>query len=44
MRAAARPAKVDYLYFLRKPDSVHHFFTASESDFYRKSCEYGYGC
>jgi UPF0755 protein len=43
MRAAARPAKVDYLYFVRKPDGVHHFFTASESEFCRKSLEYGYG-
>ena len=29
IRAAAHPAKVDYLYFARKPDKVHHFFTAS---------------
>jgi peptidoglycan lytic transglycosylase G len=43
MRAAARPARVDYLYFVRKPDGVHHFFTASESEFCRKSLEYGYG-
>jgi cell division protein YceG involved in septum cleavage len=44
IRAAARPAKVDYLYFVRKPDGVHHFFTASESEFQRKSCEYGFSC
>jgi UPF0755 protein len=44
IRAAARPAKVDYLFFVRKPDKVHHFFTASEAEFYAKSCEYGYGC
>jgi UPF0755 protein len=44
IRAAARPAKVDYLYFVRKPDKVHHFFTASEAEFYAKSCEYGYDC
>jgi UPF0755 protein len=43
MRAAARPANVDYLYFVRKPDGVHHFFTASESEFCEKSLEYGYG-
>jgi len=43
MRAAAKPARVDYLYFVRKPDGVHHFFTASESDFCQKSLEYGYG-
>ena len=43
MRAAARPAAVDYLYFVRKPDGVHHHFTASESAFCQKSLEYGYG-
>ena len=31
MQAAANPAAVDYLFFVRKPDKVHHFFTASES-------------
>ncbi len=44
MQAAAHPAKVNYLYFVRKPDKVHHFFTASESEFFAKACEYGYGC
>ncbi len=44
MQAAAHPAKVDYLFFVRKPDKVHHFFTASESEFYAKACEYGFGC
>jgi UPF0755 protein len=29
MQAAAHPAKVDYLYFVRKPDCRSHFFTAS---------------
>jgi UPF0755 protein len=43
MRAAAHPAQVGYLYFVRKPDGVHHFFTASESEFCQKSLEYGYG-
>jgi peptidoglycan lytic transglycosylase G len=43
MKAAARPAAVDHLYFVRKPDGVHHFFTASESEFCQKSLEYGYG-
>jgi peptidoglycan lytic transglycosylase G len=43
MRAAAHPAPVGYLYFVRKPDGVHHFFTASESEFCQKSLEYGYG-
>ena len=44
MQAAAHPAKVDYLYFVRKGTSDEHFFTASESEFYAKACEYGYGC
>jgi uncharacterized YceG family protein len=44
MRAAANPARVDYLFFVRKPDKVHHFFTASESEFEAKKCEYGFGC
>jgi uncharacterized YceG family protein len=33
MQAAAHPAKVNYLFFVRKPDKVHHFFTASEREF-----------
>ena len=44
LQAAAHPADVKYLFFVRKPDKVHHFFTASESEFYAKSCEYGYSC
>jgi UPF0755 protein len=44
MQAAANPAAVDFLFFVRKPDKVHHFFTASESEFFAKACEYGYGC
>ncbi|MEX0850744.1 MAG: endolytic transglycosylase MltG [Gaiellaceae bacterium] len=44
IRAAAKPAGVDFLFFVRKPDGVHHFFTASESEFFRKKCEYGFGC
>ena len=44
IRAAARPARVDYLYFVRKPDGKHHYFTASESEFFQKKCEYGFGC
>jgi uncharacterized YceG family protein len=43
MKAAARPARVDYLYFVRKPDKIHHFFTPSQSEFCAKSLEYGYG-
>jgi UPF0755 protein len=44
IRAAAHPAHVDYLYFVRKPDKRHHFFTASAQEFLRKACEYGFGC
>ena len=33
MQAAAHPAKVNYLFFVRKPDKIHHFFTASEREF-----------
>jgi UPF0755 protein len=44
LRAAANPARVPYLYFVRKPGKVHHFFTADEGEFLRKVCEYGYGC
>jgi UPF0755 protein len=45
MRAAARPAAVNYLYYLRKPNSKSHFFTASEEEFCAKALEYGYkGC
>ena len=43
MQAAARPASVDYLYFVRIGTSKRHFFTASEAEFCAKSLEYGYG-
>jgi UPF0755 protein len=42
--AAAHPANVHYLYYVRKPDHVHHFFTASEAEFCEKAHEYGYHC
>jgi UPF0755 protein len=45
IQAAAHPAKVDYLYYVRLPDKVHHFFTASEAEFCAKAVELGYkGC
>lgn len=45
MRAAAKPASVDYLFYLRRPNSSRHFFTASEEEFCAKALEYGYrGC
>jgi cell division protein YceG involved in septum cleavage len=43
MQAAARPAKVNYLYFVRKPDKKHHFFTASKRAFDEYSAAHGYG-
>jgi UPF0755 protein len=33
LQAAAHPAEVDYLYFIRKKDCRSHFFTASEDEF-----------
>ena len=42
MQAAARPANVNYLYFVRKPDKVHHFFTASKREFDNYSRAHGY--
>ena len=44
IRAAANPARVDYLYYVRKPDKIHHFFTADDEEFCRKAREYGYSC
>jgi uncharacterized YceG family protein len=43
MQAAAHPARVDYLYFVRKPDKKHHFFTASYAAFQAYSKAHGYG-
>ncbi len=42
MQAAAHPAKVDYLYFVRKPDKVHHYFTASFRDFQNYANAHGF--
>ena len=44
LQAAAHPAKVNYLYFVAKPDKKHHFFTASAEEFCKKAAEYGYHC
>ena len=44
LQAAAHPAHVDYLYYVRKPTSLRHYFTSSEGDFLRTVCEYGYAC
>jgi uncharacterized YceG family protein len=43
LQAAAHPAKVKYLYFVRKPDKKHHFFTASYQAFKDYSAAHGYG-
>ncbi|HEX9598915.1 MAG TPA: endolytic transglycosylase MltG [Gaiellaceae bacterium] len=43
LQAAAHPAKVKYLYFVRKPDKKHHFFTASYQAFKNYSDAHGYG-
>jgi UPF0755 protein len=42
LQAAAHPAKVDYLFFVRKDDKVHHFFTASEQEFDNYKIAHGY--
>jgi UPF0755 protein len=42
MQAAAHPANVDYLFFVRKTDKVHHFFTASEQEFENYKNTHGY--
>jgi UPF0755 protein len=42
LRAAAHPAKVDYLYFVRKPDHRHHYFTRDFNDFVNHEKAYGY--
>jgi UPF0755 protein len=42
IRAAAHPARVDYLYFVRKPDKVHHFFTASYREFVNYANAHGF--
>ena len=42
LEAAAHPAKVDYLYFVRKPDHRHHYFTANYQDFLQHEAQYGY--
>ncbi len=42
LQAAAHPARVDYLYFVRKPDKIHHFFTASARAFYAYERAHGY--
>jgi len=42
IQAAAHPAKVNYLYYVRKPDHVHHFFTSSYRAFQNYANAHGY--
>jgi UPF0755 protein len=42
IQAAAHPAHVNYLYFVRKPDKVHHFFTASFAAFQAYASSHGF--
>jgi uncharacterized YceG family protein len=42
LQAAAHPAHVDYLYFVRKPDHRHHYFTSNYQDFLQHEAAYGY--
>jgi UPF0755 protein len=42
LQAAANPAHVDYLYFVRKPDHKHHYFTSNYQDFVQHEAQYGY--
>jgi uncharacterized YceG family protein len=43
LQAAAHPAKAKYLYFVRKPDKKHHFFTSSYKAFQDYANAHGYG-
>ncbi|MDQ5821923.1 MAG: endolytic transglycosylase MltG [Actinomycetota bacterium] len=42
LQAAAHPAKVNYLYFVRKPDKKHHFFTDSFEEFQNYANAHGF--
>jgi UPF0755 protein len=43
MQAAAHPdRRHGYLYYLRKPDKVHHYFTSSWTDFVNHERAWGY--
>ena len=44
MAAAARPARVDYLYFAAEPNKRNSYFTASANAFQQFECAHGYGC
>ncbi len=42
MQAAAHPAPGDWLYFVRKRDKIHHYFTANYNDFLDHERAYGF--
>jgi peptidoglycan lytic transglycosylase G len=42
IQAAAHPAPGDWLYFVRKPDKVHHFFTSSYTAFQNYANAHGF--
>jgi peptidoglycan lytic transglycosylase G len=42
MQAAARPAAGNWLYFVRKRDKVHHYFTDNYNDFLNHERLYGF--
>jgi uncharacterized YceG family protein len=42
LQAAAHPAKVNYLYFVRKPDKKHHFFTDNFQEFQNYANSHGF--
>jgi len=42
IQAAAHPANVDYLYYLKIPHSKRSYFTASYQDFLNHEAQYGY--
>jgi UPF0755 protein len=42
MQAAAHPAAGNWLYFVRKRDRVHHYFTNNYNDFLNHERQYGY--
>jgi UPF0755 protein len=42
LQAAAHPIEGNWLYFVRKPDKVHHFFTASEREFINYKNAHGF--
>ena len=42
MQAAAHPTAGNWLYFVRKRDKVHHYFTNNYNDFLNHERQYGY--